>query len=265
VPASTAQDLLDRVVVVLMRTTHPGNIGAVARACKTMGITRLRLVDPVASINDEANSRAAGASDVLDDAEIFDSLEGAVEDSVLVLGTSARNRKMTWPVGTPRDLGERAISVLSGSDLTEDSTVALLFGQEASGLSNGELQRCNFHVCIPANPDYSSLNLAMAVQVMTYEVRMAALLSCEASSVDLAPVLTPEDAAWDDALANGREVDGLLVHLEKMLVGIDYHDPQNPGTLMARIKRLLLRSKLDKMDVNILRGVCKAALNKSNT
>ena len=92
---------------------------------------------------------------------------------------------------------------------------------------------------------------------------MAALISCEASSVDLAPVLTPEDAAWDDALANGREVDGLLAHLEKMLVGIDYHDPQNPGTLMARIKRLLLRSKLDKMDVNILRGVCKAALNKS--
>jgi len=264
VSENKVNSLLDRVVVVLMRTTHSGNIGAVARACKTMGISKLRLVNPVAEINQEAIQRASGADDVLRDAQVFESLEDALVDSVLVLGASARSRKMTWPVGHPRDLSELAMKELLSTSLDSEAKVVLLFGQEASGLSNEELQRCNFHACIPANPEYSSLNLAMAVQVMAYEIRMAALLSCEDSASKIAPVLSPEDDGWDDSLASGAQVDGLLAHIQETLIGVDYYDPNNPGTLMSRIKRLLLRSKLDKMEVNILRGVCKAVLSKAS-
>jgi tRNA (cytidine32/uridine32-2'-O)-methyltransferase len=264
VSGNKVNGLLDRIVVVLMRTTHSGNIGAVARACKTMGITKLRLVNPVADINQEAMQRASGADDVLRAAQVFETLEGALADSILVLGASARSRKMTWPVGHPRDLAELAVKELLSPALASEAKVVLLFGQEASGLSNEELQRCNYHACIPANPEYSSLNLAMAVQVMAYEVRMAALLSCDTSAVQISAVLSPEDDGWDDSLASGAQVDGLLSHIEETLIGVDYFDPNNPGTLMSRIKRLLLRSKLDKMEVNILRGVCKAVLSKAS-
>lgn len=271
-----AKRLLDRCVVVLVKTTHSGNIGAVARACKTMGINRLRLAAPVAAIDDEAVRRASGADDVLSRAEIFPDLESAIADCHMVVGASARSRSMVWPVAAPRDIAE---DVFHRQDLNDGSaqaevggfgdaaTTALVFGQEASGLTNEELHLCHRHVCIPANPGYSSLNLAMAVQVMTYEMRIAALNACvigdcgSEQPVVHGAVLDPESPGWDELPATHAEFEGMLTHLERALTWLGYHNPDNPRMLMPRIRRLFARAKMDRMEVNILRGICKAILN----
>lgn len=268
------ESLLSRCVVVLVKTTHSGNIGAVARACKTMGITHLRLVSPVADIDDDAVRRASGADDVLAQAEIYRDLQAAVADCHMVVGASARSRSMVWPVASPRDIAQdvyRAdggfeMKVVSGEDA--GLTTALVFGQEASGLSNEELHLCHRHVCIPANPAYSSLNLAMAVQVVCYEMRMAAMALVE-RTVGVSPaagahsaVLDADAEGWDEPRASHSEVEGMLQHLEQTLIAIAYHDPENPRMLMPRLRRLFQRCKMDKIEVNIMRGICKSILGK---
>ena len=161
-------DLLKNIRIVLVNTTHPGNIGGVARAMKNMGLEKLYLVEPKEFPSHRAFQRAAHALDILDNAVIVDSLDAAVDGCGLVVGTSARSRGIPWPMLNPRECGRKAVSEAGEYD------VALVFGREDRGLTNEELQRCTFHVHIPTNPDYSSLNLAAAVQVLTYEVRMAA-------------------------------------------------------------------------------------------
>ena len=161
--------MLDQIRIVLVGTTHTGNMGSVARAMKTMGLSQLWLVAPKELPDGQAYALSAGASEVLANAKVVDNLEEAIGGCGLIVGASARSRTLSWPMLEPRECGEKAVFE------AQQKPVALVFGRESNGLSNEELQLCNFHVCIPANPEYSSLNLAMAVQIVTYEVRVAAL------------------------------------------------------------------------------------------
>lgn len=250
----TQTDPHDHIRIVLIETSHSGNIGAVARAMKNMGLRNLYLVNP-ASFPDEASyARAAGASDILDRAQVVDTFDEAIADCVLVMGTSARGRKVPWPVIPPSDCAARA------AEQAGQGSVALVFGRENHGLSNDELQRCHYHIHIPSNPDYSSLNLAMAVQVICYELRMNYLASQEAGDqqATVRPMLKPGDEGWDISAASVGDVEGFFSHLEQVLVDIDFHRRQNPRQLMTRLRRLFQRAHLDQMEINILRGILSA-------
>ena len=228
------------ISIVLVNTSHPGNIGASARAMKNMGLSKLALVGPKEFPSGVAVGRAASAVDILDRAKVVDSLEEAVRDCGLVIGASARSRRITWPLLTPTQCAQRAVAE------SARHPVALVFGREDTGLSNEELQLCQYHLRIPANPDYSSLNLAAAVMVVCYELRLA-LQSGE------------EDAAlereWDQPLATGGDLERFYAHLESVLVALDFHDPENPRQLMQRLRRLFGRIRMDVMELNILRGM----------
>lgn len=249
-----APDPHAHIRIILVETSHSGNIGAVARAMKNMGLGNLWLVNP-ASFPDEASyARSSGASDVLDRAVVVDTLDEAIADCTLVMGTSARGRKVPWPVISPADCAERAAAQAGTGE------VALVFGRENHGLSNEELQRCHYHIHIPSNPDYSSLNLAMAVQVICYELRMNHLRSLEdaGEETSLRPILQPGDEGWDIPQASVNDVEGFFGHLEQVLVDIDFHRRENPRQLMTRLRRLFQRAHLDQMEINILRGILTA-------
>lgn len=248
-----------QIKIVLMRTTHPGNVGAVARAMKNMGLNQLVLVNPefnkVLSEN-EALRRSSGAEDILENAITVSALDDAVSDCHILVGASARNRKMPWPLMNPHDCANQMLDLLA-KPVSVDTIpkIAFLFGQEASGLSNDELQRCHYHVNIPAIESFSSLNLAMAVQVICYELRMAFLNVNDSSESILSAVLSPNDTGWDEPLAPVADVEGFMAHLEKTLIMTEFHDPEKPRQLMTRLRRLFQRAHLDKMEVNILRGI----------
>ncbi|MEZ5572710.1 MAG: tRNA (cytosine(32)/uridine(32)-2'-O)-methyltransferase TrmJ [Halioglobus sp.] len=230
----------DNIRIVLVNTTHPGNIGGVARAMKNMGLQRLYLVAPRDYPNEQAVWRAASAVDVLDDACTVPTLEDAIGDCQFVVGTSARERRIPWPLLDARDCAQR-IAVASSTD-----QVAVLFGREDRGLTNDELKLCNLHLNIPTSDDYSSLNLAMAVQIVAYELRML-----------LAPALAPADeqSQWDAPFASVQNMERFYAHLEETLVDIEFLDPAAPRQLMARLRRLYSRVRLDEMELNILRGI----------
>lgn len=250
-----------QVHIVLVHTSHSGNIGAVARAMKNMGFSSLRLVSPKEFPSEEASARAAGASDVLDSARVYGSLGEAVADCHYVVGASARVRSFPWPVMNPRETANRAIQfVFEGEGVAPYPSVALVFGRESSGLTNEELQQCNAHVHIPANPDYSSLNLAMAVQVLTYEFRMELLQGLDGGLE--APVLGPDDSGWDAPPCSSQDLAGLLSHLTEVMTLTEFYDAQNPGQLLPRLRRLFQRRNLDKMELNILRGILKSIEKK---
>ncbi|MBR9869599.1 MAG: tRNA (cytosine(32)/uridine(32)-2'-O)-methyltransferase TrmJ [Gammaproteobacteria bacterium] len=241
----------DQIRIVLVETSHSGNIGAVARAMKNMGLGNLWLVNPASFPDETSYARSAGASDVLDRAHVVSSLDEAVADCVMVMGTSARGRKVPWPVIPPPDAAATAVQQ------AESGKVALVFGRENHGLSNEELQRCHYHIHIPSNPDYSSLNLAMAVQVICYELRMFYLKSLEEgeSRPYLQPMVAPGDEGWDSPPATAGEVEGFFGHFEQTLVDVNFHRRDNPRHLIARMRRLFQRARMDQMEVNILRGV----------
>ncbi|WP_207905911.1 tRNA (cytosine(32)/uridine(32)-2'-O)-methyltransferase TrmJ [Aestuariirhabdus litorea] len=230
----------DNILVVLVNSSHPGNIGSAARAMKTMGLSQLCLVAPDQFPHEYATSRAAGADDLLDNARVVDTLDEAIADCALVVGTSARGRKIPWPLLNPRECAERVLPE------SRRHKVALVFGREERGLTNDELARCHYHVHIPSMPDYSSLNLGAAVQVLSYELRMAQLAAQDALSV-------PNE--WDAEYATAAELEGYYGHLEEVLRQIGFIDPANPGQVMTRLRRLYSRQRLDKIEVNILRGV----------
>ncbi|TGD73943.1 tRNA (cytosine(32)/uridine(32)-2'-O)-methyltransferase TrmJ [Mangrovimicrobium sediminis] len=226
--------------IVLVNTTHSGNIGGVARAMKNMGLARLYLVEPRAFPSEEATWRAASAGDVLETAVVCDSLEKAIADCQFVVGTSARERRIPWPVLDPRACAAQ-IRQRAGSE-----QVAIVFGREDRGLTNEELQQCNLHLNIPTSSEYSSLNLAMAVQVVCYELRMQLE----------APRLPVEaDAQWDAPFARAGEMERFYVHLEEALAEIGFLDPEAPRQLIPRLRRLFSRVRLDEMELNILRGI----------
>ncbi|RUO32757.1 tRNA (cytosine(32)/uridine(32)-2'-O)-methyltransferase TrmJ [Aliidiomarina sanyensis] len=233
--------MLDKVRVILVGTTDQRNIGSAARAMKTMGIHELVLVQPEELPEGKAQALAAGATDVLAKAQIMDSLADALADCQLVLATSARNRTLDWPQLTPREAGEKAVQEgLAGAK------VAIVFGREASGLTNEELQMADFHLHIPANPEYSSLNLAMAVQTVCYEVRMAALAAAEA----------PESVRSSDVeYPLHDDIEGFYAHLERVLGHTGFIIRKHPGMVMTKLRRLFNRARPEKNELNILRGV----------
>lgn len=244
----------DYVRIVMVETTHSGNIGAVARAMKNMGLGNLWLVNPSSFPDETSYARSSGASDVLDHAQVVATLDEAIADCVLVMGTSARGRTIPWPVMSPPDAA-RKVGEYHGK-----GQVALVFGRESSGLTNDELQRCQVHVHIPTNPDYSSLNVAMAVQVMCYEIRMEYLRGLENASENpqLRSIAGPDDEGWDMPPATLAELEGFFAHLETTLKEIRFHRQDKSRQLMTRLRRLFQRTQLDQIEVNILRGVLTA-------
>ncbi len=230
---------LKRVRIVLVETNHPGNIGGAARAMKTMGLHDLWLVKPQRYPDPQAEWRAAGALDVLDASTVVDCVADAIADCGLVVGTSTRQRRIPWPALDAHMLGPR-IAAEAGT-----RPIAVLFGRETSGLTNDELQRCNLHLQIPANPDYPSLNLAMAVQVVCYELYQA----CHGAGVREAG-----DAEWDREPAAAAAVDAMLAHFQSVLLRVAFLDASNPGQVMTRLRRLFSRVRLDDTEVNMLRG-----------
>ena len=230
---------LENIRIVLTRTSHPGNIGATARAMKNMGLSDLALVNPVVFPNAEATARASGADDLLMRAGLHAGLDEAIADCRLVLGASARERSLPWPMTDARDGAVRALAE------TAHGRVAVVFGNEQSGLSNEELDRCHALLHIPANPAYSSLNLAQAVQVVCYELMMAGR---KASGAKVATVR-------EQALARSEDLERFYTHLESLLVRVQFLDPDNPRHLMRRLRRLFSRAELDENELNILRGV----------
>lgn len=226
--------------VVLVHTSHPGNIGAVARAMKNMGLKQLYLVKPKLFPHERAVWRSASAVDILDNAVVVDSLDQAIADCGLVVGTSARGRRIPWPLVNPRVCAERICPELA------QHPVALVFGREDRGLTNDELQRCHLHVNIPTSEEYSSLNLGMAVQVIAYELRMAHLAG------DLAE---DEMQEWDTKMARAEDVERLFVHMEETLVEMEFLKPSAPKQLMTRLRRLYNRTRLDDLEVQMMRGI----------
>ncbi|MEQ1662462.1 MAG: RNA methyltransferase [Thiobacillus sp.] len=232
--------LLANIRVVLARPSHPGNIGAAARAMKTMGLSQLVLVKPAVFPNSQADAMAASAIDVLQGARVCATLADALADTQLALGVSARRRDIVAEVSTP---SECAVQLLTDA---QAAPVALVFGNETSGLSNEELALCQGLVTIAANPDYSSLNLAAAVQVLSYEIRQHWL----AHPVWPQPTL---DAA------TGDEVEKFYTHMETTLLDLAFLNHGSPGKLMLKLRRLFARTRLAKEEVNILRGILTAA------
>lgn len=234
---------LTRIRIVLSHPSHPGNIGAAARAMKTMGLTRLYLVNPRAFPHPQAEALAAGATCVLDGARVCTSPSEALSGTVLAAAVTARRREFAAPTRWAREAAAELVAATCQGD------VGLLFGNETSGLSNEESGVCQRLVTIPANPAYASLNLAAAVQVLCYELRLAAIV----------PGAPP---AQEFAHASVEEVERFYGHLERALVASGFHDPRNPRRLMPRLRRLFSRAGLERDEINILRGMLRSFLDK---
>lgn len=227
----------DNIRIVLVATSHPGNVGSTARAMKTMGLHRLYLVAPKSPLDLRAHEMAAGADDLYTKAVVTDSLPAALKGCQLVFATSARPRDIALPGLTPPECANLI------AETAEDTEVAIVFGREHAGLTNDELLQCHYHVNIPTSMDFSSLNLAQAVQIMAYEVRMRLL----------APVADVEMGR--DSIAPVEAVEQFYTHLQEVLIDIDFLKPSNPKRLLQRLRRLFNRIRLEQMEINILRGI----------
>jgi tRNA (cytidine32/uridine32-2'-O)-methyltransferase len=229
---------LNNIDIVMVGTTHPGNIGAAARAMHNMCVSSLVLVSPQCPVGEIAYARASGAHSILDNRRTVESLQEAVEGCNLVIASSARKRSLSWPEMTPQQAAEK----IGGLD--DSSRVALVFGREHSGLTNEELQICHSMIIIPTNPDFSSLNVASAIQLICYEI----------FKIDWSPP-RPEPFNDQDSAATSGEIEGYFQHLEQVMTTTKFLDIENPGLLMQRLRRLYQRLALSKNEVNILRGI----------
>ena len=244
IPADTS--VFQRLRFVLVETYHPGNIGAVARAMKTMGFSDLVLVNPhqpEVATHEEALAFASNANDVLAGARIVSSLDEALAGCDFAAALSARPRLFSPPVVTPRGFASRIVA-------QPEQTAALVFGSERYGLPNEAIEKCQVLLNIPANPDYSSLNLAQAVQLLSYECRMA----------ELGDTLPETEVGFKGKTASVEQIDGMIEHLEQALVAIHYMNPENPKMLMPRLRRMFARNGLEVEEINILRGIAKQIL-----
>lgn len=242
----SSKPIFDRLRFVLVETSRPGNIGAAARALKTMGFSELVLVNPrvpEAAAQAEAIAFASGAQEILAMARTVGSIEEALAGCNFAAAVSARLREFSPPLRTPRRLAEQLA-------MEPQLNAALIFGNERFGLPNQAVEKCNVLVNIPANPAYSSLNLAQAVQVLAYECRLAASGEQQENSV----------VGFHGEAAGVLEIEGMFAHLEQALVALDFLDPDNPKKLMPRLKRLLARTQLEREEVNILRGIATRIL-----
>ncbi len=231
--------MLENIRIILVETSHTGNMGSTARAMKTMGLTNLYLVNPLVQPDSHAIALSAGASDVIGNATMVDSLDKALVGCGLVIGTSARSRTLSWPMVEPRECGERSVQE------AEHASVAIVFGRERVGLTNEELQKCHYHLNIPTNPDYGSLNLAMAVQLVSYEIRMAYLARQDKNEQKTDEVEYP--------LADDME--RFYHHLERVLNDSGFIRKAHPGQIMNRLRRLFTRARPEMQELNILRGI----------
>ncbi|WP_377701135.1 RNA methyltransferase [Pseudoduganella sp. UC29_71] len=250
-PENTAT-LFQRLRIILVETSRPGNIGSVARAMKTMGFGELVLVTPRFEgmlEHEEAVAFASGAQDILASARIVGSMAEALEGINFAAAVSARLREYSPPVLAPRQFAEQAAA---GAELN----AALIFGNERFGLPNEIVEKCNALINIPANPDYSSLNLAQAAQVLVYECRMAALAAAEAAPS------AETGIGFQGEAASLAQIDGMYAHLEQALVAIGFLDANNPRKLMPRLKRMFSRTQLETEEVNILRGIARKITDK---
>jgi TrmH family RNA methyltransferase len=232
--------------IVMVHTTHPGNIGAVARVMKNMCLSELYLVKPKVFPSEEAIARSSGAVEVLENAVVCQSLQEAIADCSLVVGTSARERAVNWPVYDPRECASLMLKV------SEKESVALLLGRESSGLTNEELDLCQYLVHIPSNPEYSSLNVAMAAQVLSYEILMAS----KSNAADENPVELPHLSS--SQMSNFHE------HLQQTLLDIGFIDERQSEKLMLRLKRFFFRANPSEDEMNILRGILSAAQGRKS-
>lgn len=244
----TNLSLLKNIRIVLVNTSHPGNIGAAARAMKNMGLSRLTLVEPEDYPSLEAISRSVGAVDVLDDAIVVKDLNQAIEGCVWVAGTSARLRTIEWPILQPRECVQKALENIEQGD------IAIVFGRENSGLTNEEMEKCNALLHIPTNPDFSSLNIAAAVQVVCYEIRMAL--------TDSKVKKHKGNKHRFDTLANSTQLDGMYGHLHDALNYLGFFRANNPDIVMRRLKGLFNRAGTTQRELSIVRGICSAIQDK---
>jgi tRNA (cytidine32/uridine32-2'-O)-methyltransferase len=241
--------MLHNIRIVLVETSHTGNMGSTARAMKTMGLTNLYLVNPLVKPDSQAIALAAGASDVIGNATLVETFDQAIAGCSLVVGTSARSRTLPWPMLEPRECGTRAVQE------GQHGPVALVFGRERVGLTNDELQKCHYHVAIPANPDYSSLNLAMAVQILAYEVRVACLERQPAGA-------SPQEEQAPYPLVD--DLERFYQHLEQTLLHSGFIRATHPGQVMSRLRRLFTRARPEAQELNILRGMLTSIEKQHN-
>ena len=244
---------LSHVRIVMVNTTLPANIGSALRAMKTMGLSKLVLVAPKTYPHPDINALAAGAADLIDQIEIVARLEDAIQDCQLVFGTSARSRTIPWPLLDARPAAEKSLHAV----VKQQQEIAIVFGREDRGLTNEELAMANYHVTIPVNDDYGVLNVAQAIQVICYEMRMAALQLIEQPQDTQATmqVTDSQSMQWDEPLVTHDQMQQFYPHLEKMLAEIEFMDPKNPRLLPLRLRRLFGRIQLDTMEYHLLRGI----------
>lgn len=253
-----AAKTLANIRIVMVNTTLAANIGSALRAMKTMGLVQLVLVAPKHFPHPDINALAAGAEDLISQILVVETLEEAIADCHIVLGTSARSRTIPWPLLDARPAAEMAVQAIAA----QQQSIAVIFGREDRGLTNEELALANYHVTIPVNPDYGVLNVAQAIQIICYELRMAALQQLNATDTadqsDAAlyqmPVINPR-MEWDEPLVTQQHMQAFYPHLEQMLSEIEFLDPQNPRLLPLRLRRLFGRIQLDRMEYQLLRGI----------
>lgn len=245
----SSRNTLANIRIILIETSHPGNIGSAARAMKTMGLSQLYLVKPKKFPDEQAVAMSANATDILDNAIVVESLADALTGCQLVVGSSARHaRTLSWEVVNPRECAQKAIQQAASGG------VALVFGRESSGLTNQELALCHYLVHIPTNPEYSSLNVASAVQILSYECRMASFDEAE-KALDASPALPTKN---NQELVTADDMEAYYQQLETALIAVNFLDPSNPRYLMIRLRHLYNRIRLTRSELNILRGVLSA-------
>lgn len=253
---------LSHVRIVMVNTTLPANIGSALRAMKTMGLCKLVLVSPKTYPHPDIDALAAGATDLIEQIEIVETLENAIKDCHIVFGTSARSRTIPWPLLDARPAAQKSMKAV----LQEQQEIAVIFGREDRGLTNEELALANFHVTIPVNTEYGVLNVAQAIQIICYEMRMAATELMEHQVDDKATMKVTDDDAmeWDEPLVTHEQMEQFYPHIQKMLEEIEFLDPKNPRLLPLRLRRLFGRIQLDRMEYHLLRGIFSRvqALNK---
>ena len=244
---------LSHVRIVMVNTTLPANIGSALRAMKTMGLSKLVLVSPKTYPHPDINALAAGATDLIEQIEIVETLEDAIKDCHIVFGTSARSRTIPWPLLDARPAAEKSLKAV----INDKQEVAVIFGREDRGLTNEELALANFHVTIPVNTDYGVLNVAQAIQIICYEMRMATVdkMGKEVNPEATMHVTETEDMQWDEPLVTHEQMEQFYPHIEKMLAEIEFLDPKNPRLLPLRLRRLFARIQLDRMEYHLLRGI----------
>lgn len=244
---------LSHVRIVMVNTTLPANIGSALRAMKTMGLCKLVLVSPKTYPHPDIHALAAGATDLIEHIELVETLEDAIKDCHLVFGTSARSRTIPWPLLDARPAAQKSMHAVIDSH----QEIAIIFGREDRGLTNEELALANYHVTIPVNNDYGVLNVAQAIQIICYEMRMATLDLAEktTSPQPTMQVTDQHDMLWDEPLVSHQQMEQFYPHIEKMLADIEFLDPENPRLLPLRLRRLFGRIQLDKMEYHLLRGI----------